>query len=67
VNVQQDLLVSENNSNDHFLKIAPNYKELRTTDIDHIEYIKKLLDEKLKINIIDVSCGDGCYSLEIVK
>ena len=67
MNVQQDLLVSENNANDHFSKIAPNYKELRTTDVDHIEYIKKLLDKKSQINIADVGCGDGRYSLEILK
>jgi len=46
MNVQQDHLVFENNTNDHFSKIASNYKELRTTDVDHIEYIKKLLDKK---------------------
>jgi len=67
MNVRQDLLVSENNTNDHFSKIASNYKELRTTDVDHIEYIKKLLDKKSKINIADVGCGDGRYSLEILK
>lgn len=67
MDVQQDLLVSENNANDHFSKIASNYKELRTTDVDHIEYIKKLLDKKSQINIADVGCGDGRYSLEILK
>ena len=67
MNVPQDLLVSENTANDHFSKIAPNYKELRTTDFDHIEYIKKLLTKKSKINIADVGCGDGRYSLEILK
>lgn len=65
--IAQDLLVSENNSNDHFSKIASNYKELRTTDIDHIHYIKKLLDKKTKMNIVDVGCGDGRYSLEILR
>ena len=45
MNVQQDLLVSENNANDHFSKIASNYKELRTTDVDHIEYIKNILNK----------------------
>ena len=67
MNVTQDLLVSENNANDHFSKITSNYKELRTTDVDYIEYIKKLLVKKSNINIADVGCGDGCYSLEILK
>lgn len=67
MNIAQDLLVSENNANDHFSKIASNYKELRTTDVDHIEYIKKLLDKKSNIDIADVGCGDGRYSLEILK
>lgn len=67
MNIAQDLLVSENNANDHFSKIASYYKELRTTDVDHIEYIKKLLDKKSNIDIADVGCGDGRYSLEILK
>ncbi len=67
MNVTQDLLVSENNANDHFSKIASNYKELRPTDVDHIEYIKKLLVKKSNINIADVGCGDGRYFLEILK
>ena len=65
--ITQDLLVSENNSNDHFSKIASNYKELRTTDIDHIQHIKKILGKQGKLNIADVGCGDGRYSLEILK
>ncbi len=67
MNIVQDLLVSENNTNDHFSKIASNYKELRTTDVDHIEYIKQIFDKKSKITIADVGCGDGRYSLEILK
>jgi ubiquinone/menaquinone biosynthesis C-methylase UbiE len=67
MNTTQDFLLSENKSNDHFSKIASNYKELRTTDIDHIAYIKKILDKKSQINIADVGCGDGRYSLEILK
>ena len=65
--IAQNFLDSENNSNDHFSKIASKYKELRTTDTDHIRYIKKILDKKTKMNIADVGCGDGRYSLEILK
>jgi ubiquinone/menaquinone biosynthesis C-methylase UbiE len=67
MNTAQDLFAPENNANDHFSKIASNYKELRTTDVDHIEYIKKILNKKSELNIADVGCGDGRYSLEILK
>ncbi|MGY5150606.1 MAG: class I SAM-dependent methyltransferase [Candidatus Nitrosopumilus sp. bin_68KS] len=67
MNISRELIVTEKKSNNHFSKIASNYKELRTTDVDHIEYIKHRLDKKTKINIADIGCGDGRYSLEILK
>jgi ubiquinone/menaquinone biosynthesis C-methylase UbiE len=67
MNLTRELVVTEKKSNSHFSKIASNYKELRTTDVDHIEYIKKQISGKNKMNIADVGCGDGRYSLEILK
>ena len=67
MNLTRELVVTEKKSNNHFSKIASNYKELRTTDVDHIQYIKKQLDKKSEITIADVGCGDGRYSLEILK
>ena len=63
----RELALTEPKANNHFSKIASNYKELRTTDVDHIKHIKNLLDGESKINIADIGCGDGRYSLEILK
>ena len=67
MNLARELALTEPKANNHFSKIASNYKELRTTDNDHIEYIKNLLDRESEINIADIGCGDGRYSLEILK
>ena len=67
MNLTPEFVVPEKKSNIHFSKIASNYKELRTTDVDHIKYIKNHLGKESKINIADIGCGDGRYSLEILK
>lgn len=67
MNLTRELVITEKKSDSHFSKIAANYKELRTTDVDHIEYIKKHIGKKSEITIADVGCGDGRYSLEILK
>jgi ubiquinone/menaquinone biosynthesis C-methylase UbiE len=67
MNLTRELVVTEKKSNSHFSKIASNYKELRTTDADHIKYIKNCLGKESEITIADIGCGDGRYSLEILK
>jgi len=67
MNLTRELVVTKQKSKNHFSKIASNYKELRTTDVDHIKYIKNHLDKKSEIVIADIGCGDGRYSLEILK
>ena len=59
MNLIPELIAPEKKSNIHFSKIASNYKELRTTDIDHIKYIKNHLGKESKINIADIACGSG--------
>lgn len=47
--------------NDHFSKIAPQYKSLRTTDAEPILYIEEKLKTAGKIRAADVGCGAGRY------
>jgi len=63
----EEIAISENETYRHFSKIASKYRQLRTTDTDHIRYIKDRLNGKSKISIADVGCGDGRYSLELLK
>ena len=57
MNLTRELILTEPKSNNHFSKIASNYKELRTTDADHIKHIKNLLEKESEIDIADVGCG----------
>jgi ubiquinone/menaquinone biosynthesis C-methylase UbiE len=65
--MKREVIVSEKNTNDHFSEIASKYRNLRTTDSDLILYIKNQLNKKSGIRIADVGCGDGRYSLELLK
>jgi ubiquinone/menaquinone biosynthesis C-methylase UbiE len=60
-------LLVQQKSNSHFSKIASKYKDLRTTDVDHIQYIVNQLSKKSKISMADIGCGDGRYSVELLK
>ena len=61
-----EILVHEK-SDSHFSKIASKYKDLRTTDVDHIQYIVNQLSKKSNISMADIGCGDGRYSVELLK
>ena len=65
--VKNDTVVVGKNANSHFSKIASKYKDLRTTDFDYIQHIKNRLSKKSGIRMVDVGCGDGRYSLELLK
>ena len=67
MNLSREFALTEPEANNHFSKIASKYKKLRTTDVDHIKYIKNHLDKESEIDIADIGCGDGRYSLEILK
>ena len=52
---------------DHFSTIASKYQSVRTLDTEPILHIQDKLKLKSKINMADIGCGDGRYSLEFLK
>jgi ubiquinone/menaquinone biosynthesis C-methylase UbiE len=63
----KEIAISENEAHRHFSKIASKYRNLRTTDLDPILHIKNQLNGKSGISMADVGCGDGRYSLELLR
>ncbi len=51
----------------HFSDIASQYRSVRTLDTKPILHIQDKLKEKSKINMADIGCGDGRYSLEFLR
>ncbi len=54
----------------HFSQLAKRYGDLRTTDLEPIIYIVRELDSILDlphIDVADIGCGDGRYSLLFAK
>ncbi|MDE1827066.1 MAG: class I SAM-dependent methyltransferase [Thaumarchaeota archaeon] len=51
----------------HFLHIAPRYRELRTTDLGPILFITNKLRSLSNIRAADIGCGSGRYSLKLVQ
>ena len=56
-----------NKMHDHFLHIAPQYRELRTTDLGPMLFITNKLQGLPKIHAADIGCGTGRYSLKFVQ
>ncbi|MDH2907165.1 MAG: class I SAM-dependent methyltransferase [Candidatus Nitrosotalea sp.] len=56
-----------NKMHDHFLHIAPQYRELRTTDLGPMLFITNKLQGLPKIYAADIGCGTGRYSLKFVQ
>lgn len=51
------------NMNNHFSKVASNYRQLRTTDVEPIVLIGKTLKGLPKVWAADIGCGAGRYDL----
>jgi len=64
---QNKIELDSKNMHDHFSTIASKYQSVRTLDTKPILHIKDKLKEKSKINMADIGCGDGRYSLEFLK
>ncbi len=43
----------------HFSKLAPRYRELRATDVDLIDHIRRRLAGRTTVRAADIGCGDG--------
>jgi len=56
-----------NKMHDHFLHIAPQYCEIRTTDLGPMLFITNKLQDMPKIHAADIGCGAGRYSLKFVQ
>ncbi len=51
----------------HFSRIADKYRQLRTTDVEPMAFIAKELRELPYVEVADIGCGDGRYSLLLYK
>jgi len=51
----------------HFSRIARKYKDLRSTDLPPVKFIKNRLPDLPTIRAADVGCGVGRYDIELVR
>jgi len=51
------------NMYDHFSNVASHYRQVRTTDMEHIAFIKESLSRRTQIKAADIGCGAGRYDL----
>ena len=63
---QKEIIIKQNLHN-HFSSIASKYRSVRTLDIAPVLHITNQINVKSKINMADIGCGDGRYSLEFLK
>lgn len=52
---------------DHFTEVAPVYREIRTTDLEPILYIRDRFEGQKGIRAVDVGCGAGRYDLLLLQ
>ena len=45
----------------HFSRIAPDYRQIRTTDVEPIPFIAESLKELSEVKAADIGCGAGRY------
>ena len=67
MSLTQNEIIIKQNLHNHFSSIASKYRSVRTLDTEPVLHITNQLNEKSGINIADVGCGDGRYSLELLK
>ena len=60
-------IIIKQNLHNHFSSIASKYRSVRTLDIGPVLHIANQIKGKSKINIADIGCGDGRYSLEFLR
>jgi len=64
---QNKIIINKQDVHNHFSTVASKYRNIRTLDTEPILHIKNQIDGKSKINMTDVGCGDGRYSIEFLK
>ncbi len=52
---------------EHFSRLASDYRRVRTTDIEPILYISKIMKGVPQINAADIGCGAGRYCLFLLE
>jgi ubiquinone/menaquinone biosynthesis C-methylase UbiE len=52
---------------EHFSAVAEKYNDIRTTDLEPIEYIRDLFSEYGHCTAVDVGCGPGRYALLLLQ
>lgn len=52
---------------DHFSRVAPHYRDVRTTDEAPVRYIRDALAGRTRIVGADVGCGTGRYDLLLFR
>ncbi len=61
--VTPETLTSNVNMKEHFASIADVYREVRTTDVEPIRYMKRELGDRLRLRAADIGCGAGRYDV----
>ena len=64
---QNKITINKQDVHDHFSSVASKYRNIRTLDTEPVLHIKNQINGKSKINIADIGCGDGRYSLEFLR
>lgn len=67
LNTKNEITINKQNMNNHFSFIASKYRSVRTLDIEPVLHINNQIKGKSKINMADIGCGDGRYSLEFLR
>jgi len=67
LNTKNEITINKQNMNNHFSFIASKYRSVRTLDIEPVLHINNQINGKSKINMADIGCGDGRYSLEFLR
>ena len=64
---QNKITINKQDVHDHFSAVASKYRNIRTLDTEPVFHIKNQINGKSKINMADIGCGDGRYSLEFLR
>ncbi len=64
---QNKIIVDKQDMYNHFSDVSTKYRDVRTLDMEPVLHIKNQLDCSSKINMADVGCGDGRYSMEFLR